>query len=76
VQDEIVAPDLDRLRGQLLHRFLRPARRVLHEVGVEHVLVAEPHRLHVGGLPRLEVAALGVHRRDTIPGFVRMTSAR
>ena len=69
VQDEIVAPHLDRLGGELLLGFLGPARGVALEVGVEHVLVAEALGLDVGGLPRLEVAVVGGDHGDRHAGL-------
>ena len=56
MQHEIVAADVDRLRRELLHRFFGPLRRVLDEVRVAHVLVAESARRDVDRLARLEVA--------------------
>ena len=56
MQHEIVAPDVDRLRGELLHRFVGPLRRVLDELRVAHMLVAEAARRDVDRLARGEVA--------------------
>jgi hypothetical protein len=64
IEHEVVPPDIDRLGRELLHGFFRPARRVLDELGVDHVFVATPHRRDVGRLARLEVREVGRHRRS------------
>ena len=62
VQHEVVASDVDRLGRQLLHRLARPFRRVLDELRVAHVLVAEAARRDLVRLARGEITV--AYRRD------------
>jgi hypothetical protein len=58
MQDEVVAPDIHRLGGELLARLLGPHRGVGDDVGLEHVLPAAAHRLHDFGAARGDLGAV------------------
>ena len=63
MEDEIVATDVDRFRGQLLDRLFCPFAGVADEVLVEHVFPAAARRLH-NAAARLEIRIVGRNGGD------------
>lgn len=56
MQHQVVAADVDGLRGELLHRLVRPLRRILDQPRVAHVLVTQTTRRDLVRIARREIA--------------------